>query len=149
LKILLTQDVQGLGKAGQIKEVHDGYARNYLLPRGLAVFATPAEMKKREVQEKSRAIQDAKQADAGRRLADRIAAVQLVFRARVGEQHRLFGSITTTDIAEAMEKQLGEPIDRHRLVLEEPIKHLGTFKVPVHLGRDLSPEVTVVVEPEE
>ena len=149
MKILLTQNVQGLGKAGQVKDVHDGYARNYLIPRGLAVAATDAEMKKREAQQKAQASQEAKQAAANRKLADRIAATPITFRVKVGEQYRLFGSITAADIAEELERKLGEPVDRHRLVLEEPIKHVGTFKVPLHLAHDLQPEITVVVEPEE
>ena len=148
MKILLTQDVQGLGKVGQVREVHNGYARNYLLPRGIAVAATAAEMKKREIQQSAKAVQEARVSGANRRLAQRISTVQLLFKAKVGEQHRLFGSITATDIAEALEKQVGEPIDRHKLLLDEPIKHLGTYRVAVHLARDLSPEVTVVVEPE-
>ena len=148
MKVLLTQDVHGLGKAGQTKDVPDGYGRNYLIPRGLAVAATPAELRKRESQEKARAVQEAKQAQSNRRLADRIAAIQLTFKVKVGEQYRLFGSITASDIAEALESKLGEPVDRHKLEMEEPIKHVGTFKVPLHLSSDLRPEVTVVVEPE-
>lgn len=149
MRILLTQNVQGLGKAGQVKEVHDGYARNYLIPRGLAVPATEAEMKKRETLERVRASQEAKQAAANQKLAERIAATPITFKVKVGEQYRLFGSITAADIAEELGRRLGEPIDRHKLELGEPIKHVGTFKVPLHLSHDLQPEVTVIVEPEQ
>ncbi|MBI2953997.1 MAG: 50S ribosomal protein L9 [Chloroflexi bacterium] len=148
MKVLLLQDVKGLGKTGDIKEVADGHARNYLLPKKLAVAATAAELKKAAGLKEAAKRKGEKQAKEVSALAERIASTEVVLKARVGEQHRLYGSITSVDVAEALEKQIGQPIDRRKVELREPIKHVGTFKVPVHLGPGIEPEVTVRVEPE-
>ncbi len=148
MKVLLLQDVKGLGKVGDIKEVSDGYGRNFLIPNKLAVMATPSELKKAaglKVAAKQKEDRMAKEAQA---LADRISKTEVVLKARVGEQHRLYGSITSGDIAEALEKEIGQPIDKRKVELGEPIKQVGTFKVPIHLAPGLEPQVTVRVEPE-
>lgn len=145
MKVILLQDVEGLGKAGDLKDVANGYARNYLLPRRLAAAATPellanyqqriaAEQRKREKQEES-----------NREQAERLGQVSLTFKARVGRQGRLYGSITSQDIAAGLRESEGITIDRRVIELPEPIRTLGTFKVPVKLAQKLEPEITVNV----
>ncbi len=145
MKVILLQDVEGLGKAGDLKDVANGYARNYLLPRRLAAGATPellanhqqriaAELRKREKQQASNQQQ-----------AERLGQVSLTFKARVGRQGRLYGSITSQDIAAGLRESEGITIDRRVIELPEPIRTLGTFKVPVKLAQKLEPEITVNV----
>lgn len=148
MKVLLTQDVKDLGKVGQVKEVADGYARNYLIPKGLAIAATETQLKKVAEQQAVQARQQAKAEKEARKLAERIAGTSVTFKVRVGEQQRLYGSITSADIADALSRKLGSEIDKRRIELDEPLKHLGTFKVPVRLARDVVPQATVVIEQE-
>ena len=148
MEVLLIQDVEGLGQAGEIKEVAGGYARNYLIPKGYAVPADKSARKRaaalREAAEKRRARQVAE----AQTLADRLNALTLRFQAKVGEKGRLYGSITSGDIAEAIEREIGQEVDRRRIQLEHPIRELGTHKVAIRLMPELIPEVTVIVEPE-
>lgn len=146
MEVLLLKDIKGLGKAGEIKKVADGYARNYLIPRGLAVVATPGAIKRTEVQkaiQKEREERIRRDASA---LAEHLAEVTLTFRVKAGERGRLYGSITAADIAAEIEKQTGHPIDKRKVVLEEPIHLLGTHKVPIRLATGSAAEVTVVIE---
>jgi large subunit ribosomal protein L9 len=148
VKVLLTQNVPNLGRAGETKEVADGYARNFLLPRGLATSATVGAMKRAATESQVQQRKQARvQAELGS-LAGEIGRAQLVFKVKVGEQHRLYGSITSADIAEELARQVGQPIDKRDVELSEPIRHLGSFKVPVRLGPKLVPEVSVIVEAE-
>ncbi len=149
MKVIFKKDVENVARAGQLKEVADGYARNYLVPRGLAVAATQRALKDFEAQKSTLQRQQAKVDGASRGLGDQIAKLELVFRVKVGEQHRLYGSITNADVADALSKKLGKDVDKHGALLDEPLKHLGNFKVPVHLSANLTPEVTVVLEKEE
>lgn len=148
MKVVLIQDVKDVGKAGQVKDVADGFARNYLFPRKLAVPATEAQLKKLAEQQAVKARQQAKAEQEARELGERIAETNLVFKVKVGEQQRLYGSITSGDIAEALSKRVSKEIDKRRVEMHEPIKHLGTFKVPVRLAKDVVPQVTVIVEQE-
>ncbi len=148
MKVLLTQNVPNLGKTGDTKEVADGYARNFLIPRGMATVATAAALKRAAADKQVQQRREARvKAETGE-LATRINAAQILFKAKVGEQHRLYGSITSGDIADELSKQLNHAVDRRDVELEEPIRHLGTFKVPVRLGPKTIPNVTVVVESE-
>jgi large subunit ribosomal protein L9 len=149
MKVLFLQDVKGTAHAGDVKEVADGFARNYLLPHKLAVTATEATLKSITIQKQIAAAKRARAQGKASGLAERLEQVTLHFKVKVGEQYRLYGSITSADIAEAVERQLGEPIDKHKIVLEEPIRHLGEFKVPIKLATGLEPAVTVFVENEE
>jgi large subunit ribosomal protein L9 len=149
MKVIFKKDVENVAHAGQLKEVADGYARNFLVPRGLAVAASPRALKEFAAQQTTLQRQQAKVEETNRAQADRIAKVELLFHVKVGEQHRLYGSITNADVAEALSKKLGTDIDKHLVVLDEPLKHLGTFKVPVRLAANLTPEITVVLEKEE
>jgi large subunit ribosomal protein L9 len=148
MKVVFVQDVKDVGKTGQVKEVSDGYARNFLFPRRLALPATESQLKKLADHKAVEARHQAKADQAAQKTVEQMAQISLVFHAKVGEQQRLYGSITSADIAEALSKRLGKEIDKRRIEMEEPIKHLGTFKVAVRLAKDVIPQVTVVIEPE-
>ncbi len=148
MKIILTQDVEHLGSAGSIQTVRDGYARNYLLPKKLAVLATPGALKQAEERQAAVDRRLAKQEALLQGLAQRIEGQTLHFTARVGREGRLFGSITAGDIATRLSALIGEEIDRRRVVLDEPIRSIGRHPVHVHLVGRLNPAVTVVVEGE-
>jgi large subunit ribosomal protein L9 len=148
LKILLTKDVPNVGRSGEIKDVANGYARNFLIPRGLAVPASQGAVKQAE---QAKVMVQGKQARVQaelEELANTVQNTELVFKAKVGEQHRLFGSVTAGDIAEELSRKVNHPIDKRDVELEEPIRHLGSYKVPIRLAPQLVPSVTVVVEAE-
>jgi large subunit ribosomal protein L9 len=149
VKVLFLQDVKGTAQAGDVKEVANGFARNYLLPKKLAVAATEGTLKSVTIQKQIEVARRARAQDKASSLAERLSQITLHFKAKVGEQYRLYGSITSANIAEAVEQQLGEPVDKRKIVLEEPIRHLGEYKVPIKLGAGLEPAVTVLVEKEE
>ena len=149
MKVLLKHDVTKLGKAGQVKNVADGYARNYLIPQGMAVLATPGAMKQADVLARSEQMRQAKLASDASTVAEAIKQVTLTFIARVGEGGKLYGSITTQQVAEELKRVAGIEIDKRKLELREPIRSLGTHKVAVHLATDLEPEITVNVVSEE
>ena len=146
MKVLLTQDVEKLGHAGDVKEVSGGYGRNYLLPKGLAVLATKGQVKQAE----ERLASQQKRLQAARKdaeaLAARITGQTLRFIARVGELDRLYGSITSADIAEKLKAQTGVEVDRRRIDLDEPIKRIGIYPIKVQLVAGLEPLINVVVE---
>ena len=149
MDVILTQDVLDLGEAGEIKSVADGYARNCLIPRGLAMPATKSARKQMvEIQRTGEKRQSSVRSSA-ELLAQKIGGLTLTFVVKVGEEDRLYGSITSTDIADAIEKASGEEVDRRRIILNRPIKTLGDHPVAIRLAKDLMPEVIVVVRPEE
>lgn len=147
MRLILKAEVPGLGRTGDIKDVADGYARNYLLPKGLAIEATGAQLKhlaqerQAERTKKDRAHQDAED------LAKRLAAVTLVFRLKAGEHGKTFGSVTAKEVAEALKKETNAEIDKTKVVLHEPLRSLGIHKVEVRLLADVRADVTVAVEP--
>lgn len=146
MKVLLSQDVEKLGKAGDVKEVSGGYGRNFLLPKGLAVLATKGQVKQaeeRHAAQEKRLQAARKDAEA---LAARIAGQTLRFTARVGELDRLYGSITSADIADKLQAQTGVEVDRRKIDLDEPIKRIGIYPIKVQLVAGLEPLITVVVE---
>ncbi len=145
MKVILLQDVDGLGKAGDLKEVANGYARNYLLPRQLAAGATPALIanRKQRVAAEQRKLE--KQIEANRQQAEQLGQVSLTFRARVGRQGRLYGSITSQDIAAGLREAEGITIDRRMIELSDPIRAIGTFQVPIKIAQKLEPKITVHV----
>jgi large subunit ribosomal protein L9 len=149
MEVILLQDVTDLGKAGEVKRVADGYARNYLLPKGMANKATPGALKEAEVQLKAQDRRQNKIEAEASGIADALVDVSLKFTAKSGETGRLYGSITAGDIAEALEKETGIVIDRRKLTIEEPLRQLGTHRVGIKLLAGLTPEIEVVVEPEE
>lgn len=148
MKVVLRQDVEKLGEAGSVQNVSGGYARNFLIPRGLAVYATSGELK---MAAHNQAVKDRKvqrQEAELQSLADKIEGQSLVFEARAGEGGRLFGSIGAADIATQLAEKIGEEIDRRKVELSEPIRSLGNQQVSIHLVGKLRPTVTVTVNPE-
>jgi large subunit ribosomal protein L9 len=149
MKVLLVQNVDKLGSSGEVKEVSGGYGRNYLIPKGFAVLATRGQV--RQAEERLAARQKREQAarkDA-ETLAGRISGQTLRFTAKVGELDRLYGSITSADIAEKLQSQTGLEIDRRKIDLDEPLKRIGIYPIKVRLMAGLEPMVNVVVEGEE
>jgi large subunit ribosomal protein L9 len=145
MKVLLLKDVYKLGRAGDVKKVADGYGRNFLLPQKLAVLATAGVIKQAE---RIRAAAQAERVHLNQEMsavAEKLTAITLTFSARAGETGRLFGSITTGDISAAIERETGIHIDR-RHIAHQPLRELGTHKVPVRLTVDLIPELVVVVK---
>jgi large subunit ribosomal protein L9 len=149
MRVVLSKDVQGLGSAGQVKEVSDGYARNYLLPRGLAVAATTSALEQVKAREGAEARRAARQETDAQQLAARLQAQPILIRAKAGEQHRLYGSVTAADIADALSAALGQPFDKRKVELEDPIRALGTYQVPVRVARSVVATVSVDVQPEK
>jgi large subunit ribosomal protein L9 len=145
MKVILTQDVPKLGDAGTIQTVANGYARNYLIPQGLAAIATPGIIKQVEERARAQAKRTAKLEEEMRGLADRVTELRLEIHARVGEQGRLYGSITSADIAERLSAVLGEEIDRRKIEMDAPIREVGEYSIPVRLVGKLVPRVAVVV----
>jgi large subunit ribosomal protein L9 len=145
MKIILLQDVEGLGKAGDLKEVANGYARNYLLPRRLAAGATPSLVANRSQRIAAEQRKLEKQAELNRHLAERLTQITLTFKAKVGRQGRLYGSITSQDVASALQEAEGITIDRRVIDLSEPIRSLGTFSVPVKVATNQESKLTVNV----
>ncbi|MFZ6017211.1 MAG: 50S ribosomal protein L9 [Nitrospirota bacterium] len=147
MQVILKDNVRNLGEMGQIVNVAKGYARNFLIPRGLAVEADTKNIKsleheKRIIQEKARKMKDSAQDIAGR-----ISAMTLTIKARAGEEEKLFGSITTMDIAETLQKE-GIEIDRKKISLEEPIKRLGFYTVNIKVHPQVSAHLNIQVIPE-
>ncbi|RMF28523.1 MAG: 50S ribosomal protein L9 [Chloroflexi bacterium] len=148
MKILLLKDVERLGRAGEIKEVADGYARNYLIPQGFALRMTPGVAKQVEVLRRRAVERQARETAELTALAEQIQTLTLTFAVKASEETgRLYGSVTTGHIAEALERELGRPFDR-RKIGGEPLRRLGTYRIPVRLSPDLVPEVTVIVHRE-
>ncbi len=148
MKVLLKEDVDNLGYAGEVYKVADGYGRNYLIPKGMAVVATPSMMKQAEVWRKKAEARRAEQRAEFEALSARIEGVHLVFTARAGETGKLYGSITTSQIADALNEELGTEIDRRKVGVE-PLRQLGEHKVIVRLSGEFQPEMTVVIESED
>lgn len=148
MKVILLKDVEKLGAAGTIQVVKDGFARNYLIPQGFAEMATPGRVKQAEERLQASERRIAKEEEAQRSLAERIEGLRLEMVARVGDQGRLYGSITNQTIAEEISKLLGEEIDRRKVLLDDPIRTVGEHQVTVHLVGRLRPTVTVVVTSE-
>jgi len=144
MKVVLRQDVPKLGEAGSIQDVKPGYGRNYLIPQGMAVLATSGEVKTAEHNAAVKERKIVRQEQLLQALADKIAGKRLEFTVRAGEGGRLYGSITSAEVADELAKVVGEEIDRRKVVLEEPIRNLGEHTVTVHLVGRLRPAITVV-----
>lgn len=148
MKVLLKEDVDNLGYAGEVHEVAPGYGRNYLLPRGYAVLATEGVLKQAATW---RARAEARRAELRAEyeaLTERINGTHLVFTARAGETGRLYGSVTMMDVADRLNEELGTDIDRRKFA-SQPIRDLGEHQVTIHLDRDFHPQLFVHVHPEE
>lgn len=147
MKVILKEDVSDLGEAGEIVDVAMGYARNYLIPRGMAVVATPGAVRQWEVEQKAKAKREARRAERAAELAEQLNALTLSFTANAGPTGRLYGSVTTVEIAEALEEELGRSIDR-RDIESDALREVGEHTVPVRVSSEIVAQVTVVVEGE-
>jgi large subunit ribosomal protein L9 len=145
VRVLLRSDVEGVGKRGEIVDVADGYARNYLVPRGSAITATQGVRAQAEAMRRSRERQDARERDAAEEVARRLVSTVLRVPVRAGADGRLFGSVTSTDVAEVVEAQTGVSLDRRRIDLAEPLKSLGAHEIPVKLHADVELHLTLEV----
>ena len=148
MEVILREDVDKLGSRGQVVKVAAGYARNFLLPKRLAVAATGSNKKIIEQERQAHLRKDAKLEVEAQDLAKLISGVTVTIKQKAGENDQLFGSVTTKDVADALAAQ-NYVIDRRKVILDEPIKQLGEFKVPVRLHKDVTAEITVVVAKEE
>ena len=137
MKVVLRDDVEKLGLKGDLVDVADGYARNYLVPRGLAIRAEAGVVRQAEAMRRNRSAREQRDREAAQAVADRLGGRTLSIRARAGEGGKLFGSITAADIVAAVQDQLGVEIDRRRLTLDEPLKELGPVELPVRLHVDV------------
>jgi large subunit ribosomal protein L9 len=146
VKVILTQDVAKLGKSGEMKQVADGYATNFLIPRKLAVPAAGGAYRAWQHDIASREEKRTRERADAEIAATRIASTTLTMGVKVGEGGKLYGSITAKDIADALARR-GIDVDRHKIELDEPLKSLGTYKVAIKVYAGMTPEVTVVVEP--
>ena len=148
MQVILITDVPSLGQVGDVKSVADGYARNYLIPRGLAKPATAGELKQAEQHKRTAAKQALRDLENAQSIAERLSQMTLVFQARAGEGTKLYGSITSANIADRIAQELGKDFDRRQVQLDESLRQLGTHRVPVRLMADIVPEVIVVIERE-
>ncbi|HEX2171022.1 MAG TPA: 50S ribosomal protein L9 [Dehalococcoidia bacterium] len=148
MKVIFTADVENVALLGQVKEVTNGYARNYLLPRGLAIPATPGALKQMETKKAAEERRLAKLESELKGFSDRLDGLSVTLRARTGAEGRLYGSITAQDVAEAIQQTAGHEIDRRKVGLPTPIRTAGEHEVVVKLSRNLNPRVKVIVESE-
>ena len=145
MKVILQQDVKGQGKKGQLVEVSEGYARNYLLPRKLAVLATPDAINTMNLKEKARRAEEARQKAEAEATVEKLKECQVKLTAKAGNGGRLFGAVTTKEISEGLKAQYGIDIPKQKLVLEEPIKAFGSYQIKAKLGFEVVGTVYVSV----
>jgi large subunit ribosomal protein L9 len=149
MKVVLLEDVPGKGRAGEIREVSKGYAKNFLLPRGLALIATPDVQKRVELRLEKERLDESVDRERLVELAQQIEGKEIRFRARVGGGERLFGSITAADVAEQLSGVIGSVVDKKRIDIEKPFHQTGSYEIAVKLASDIRPNITVVIEEEE
>lgn len=145
MKVIFNVDVKGQGKKGEMKEVSDGYARNYLLPRKLAMEANADNLNAYKLKEKAKAAQIAKEKAAAQENAAKLSGIQVKIAAKAGSAGKLFGSVTSKEISEALREQFGIEIEKQKIVQAEPIKSFGTFEVKCKLGYEITGTVSVLV----
>lgn len=139
MKVILKQDVKSLGKKGAVVEVSDGYARNYLFPRGMATEATAGALKERQLYQKAQELKKEQELRQAKALADKLSGITVRINTKAGEGGKLFGSVTSKEIAEHLSTHHGLQVDKRKIDLKEPIKSLGTYSVSVKLYADVPP----------
>ncbi len=149
MKVVLLEDIPGKGKAGEIKEVSKGYAKNFLLPRGLALIATPTVMKQVESRLEKTKLEEGIDRERLVELAQQIEGKEIRFKARIGAGERLFGSITAADVAEELSRAIGSVVDKRKIDIEKAFRQAGSYEIAVKLASDIKPKITVVIEEEE
>jgi large subunit ribosomal protein L9 len=147
-RVILRTDVDDLGRAGDLVEVKPGFARNYLIPQGFAYAASEGNVRRLQEEQRQAVVSEERQTERAEDLATAIEGVSVSFNVRAGEEGKLFGSVTNVDIADELAKE-GVTIDRRDILLDEPIKELGVFRVPIRVHGDVRPELTVWVVAEE
>lgn len=147
-QVILRTDVADLGRAGDVVDVKPGYARNYLIPQGLAYSASEGNVRRLETERQQASLSQEREKGRAEGLAAELDGRSVTFKVRAGEEGKLFGSVTAVDIAEQLARE-GVTIDRRDIALEEPLKELGVFRVPVRLHAEVRPELTVWVVAEE
>jgi large subunit ribosomal protein L9 len=145
MKVIFNQDVKGQAKKGELKEVSDGYARNYLFPRKLAQAATADNLNKYKLQEKAKAAQIAKEKAQAEEYAKKLEGVQVIIKAKSGGKGKLFGAVTSQEISDALKEQCGMEIEKNKIVQSEPIKSFGNYEVKAKLGYEVSGVINVLV----
>ena len=145
MEIILKEDVEKLGNKGEVVEVADGYARNYLLPKGLAVFATKENLNQLKQQLKKEERKEEERREEAQEIADKLSELELEFAVKAGEEGRLFGSVTDKDIAESIEEEISVEIDKKDIKMDDNIKELGAHKIEIDLYKDIKAELKVKV----
>ena len=145
MRVVLREDVDNLGRKGDLLDVADGYARNFLVPRGLAIKATRGVVQQAEAMRRNREVREVRDRSHATEVAQRLATTRIEVKARAGEGGKLFGSVTSGDIAEAVLAQTEVELDRRKISLAEPLKELGTVEVPVQLHTDVEATLTIEV----
>ena len=146
MKVILLQDVKGKGKKGQMLEVSDGYARNFMLPKKLAIEATPDAINTMRMNDKATAERIAREKAEAMEVSRKLRELTLVVKAKGGGQGRLFGAVTNTEVAAALEKQTGIKLDKRKIVLNETIKNVGTYTATCKLGYEINAPLTIKIE---
>ena len=149
MKVVLLEDLPGKGRAGDIKEVNKGYAKNFLLPRGLAMVATPTVIKQGEARLEREKLEGSVDRDKLVELAQQIEGREINLKARMGVGERLFGSITAADVAEELSRAIGSVIDKKKIDMEKPLHQAGSYEIGIRLAGDLNPQIRVVIEEEK
>ena len=146
MKVILLQDITGKGRKGKVKEVAEGYARHFLLPRGLALLATPTAIKQAETLIRKESQRQAVELTKSQEIARQIEGKEVHFQARIGAGERLFGSITAADIAKELSQLTGSSIDKRKVGIDKPLRQTGSYEVSIKLAKDLEPRIRVVIE---
>ncbi len=149
MKVIFVKDVVGQGKAGEIKDVSHGYARNYLVPKGLASIATPEVIRQVEIQLQKEGIQETLDRAKLAELAEQIEGSEIHLQARIGAGDRLFGSITAADIAEELSRTAGTVVDKRKIDIDKPLRQAGSHEVTIKLAQGIDTRITVIIEPEK
>ena len=148
MKVIFLQEVKGKAKPGEIKEVADGYARNYLIPKGFAVEATPTKMKETEEKNKAAQKQKDKELHEASQLKEKLQDQIIHIKARTGGGDKLFGAVTTKEIADSIKENLSLSLDKKKIDIAEPIKHLGQYQIKIKIYANIQVDITVIVEAE-
>jgi large subunit ribosomal protein L9 len=149
MKVVLLEDLPGRGRAGEIREVNKGYAKNFLLPRGLALVATPAVIKQVESRLEKEKLEESMDREKLVELAGKIEGREIHLKARMGAGERLFGSVTAADVAEELSQSIGTVVDKKKIDIEKPFRRAGSYEVVVKLTSDIRPQITLVIEEEK
>ncbi|SNR82520.1 50S ribosomal protein L9 [Desulfurobacterium atlanticum] len=147
MKVILIKDMENLGKVGEIVEVKDGYARNYLIPQGIALPATDSNVRKVKNEINALKKKAAKQLERFKELAEKLSSVRVTIKHEAGEEGKLFGSVTTSQIEKALNEAGFDEIEKKQIILEKPIRETGTYDVKIHLFQDIEATITVDVVP--